>query len=152
MGYNEELSLPDSRGYVDTKGLSDGLRSLFARAEDCADYHDILNQAIHSLYQHVSEKGGDYGDMVYGDMESGRGQISLSNKGNENGILTIDHSPSKKITREFSYLSAELGEVNLRERMYSISYNGGYPYYLTQDTRKVMDILGFEHVENVRVV
>lgn len=135
---------------VDTASINSALSGLVIQAEDSHDFEDILNKAILSFYRTMPN-----GKINYGK-ENGRiGWVYLHRDLNSKGpgYADMEFVPSASYQEKCRYLQTRLGTLNLRERTYSVGWDGNYdekqspiPKAVMKDTERVMECLGFKRI------
>lgn len=138
----------DDRTFADTDGINRGLRGLATKAEDSCDFEDILNSAIQSLYRAQPE-----GQINYGGESPFVGEVWLCRFNNEQGPgnVNVEYIPAGEYKEKWRYTQKTIGTIDLRERTFSVGWNGEYresyhqiPEVLMKDTEKVMECLGLD--------
>lgn len=134
---------------VDTASINSALSGLVIQAEDSHDLEDILNEAILSFYRTMPHGKRNYGK------ENGRlGWVYIHRGLSKGGYADMEFVPSASYREECRYGQARLGTLNLRERTYSVRWDGNYdkkqshiPKAVMKDTERVMECLGFKKIE-----
>lgn len=132
--------------------LNSELSRLSIHATDSYDFEDILNKAVHSLYKAQPNGQENYGgeNPKFGLVWLCRSNVGLYESDNTQGPgnAIIEFTPSKQYGAKCKYIQTKIGNINLRERSYSLMLNRIYdksypaPEVLMMDTEKVMKCLG----------
>ncbi|MFH0711566.1 MAG: hypothetical protein V1889_00395 [archaeon] len=136
------------RALVDTDGLNRVLGGMMADVEDSYDLEDILNNVVRWLYR-VRPRG----QVNYGGKDSLVGIVGLSRFNNRQGPgnVNIEYAPAERYRKKWGYVQKKIGTINLRERTFSVGWDGEYreshcmvPKVLMRDTERVMEYLGLK--------